>query len=116
MGAIDSEYTLQNGETGVLGTPRAPKQAARDGRAMVRFYRNGAIYWTPENAAAAIYGPIFQAWMQAGGENSALGYPVSDEVDENSAYYRTQSFEHGTISWNQQHGATIQMYTSNELR
>jgi uncharacterized protein with LGFP repeats len=116
LGDITSEYTYQGEEMGVLGPPRAPTQLTRDGRALVRFYQNGAIYWTPAHGAVAIYGPMLEAWIDAGGENSALGYPVADEVDAESDYYKSQQFEHGMILWNPRDGASIKSYRSNELR
>jgi uncharacterized protein with LGFP repeats len=116
MGDITSEYTYQGEEMGVLGPPRAPTQPTRDGRALVRFYQNGAIYWTPAHGAVAIYGPMLDAWIAAGGENSALGYPVADEVESEAGYYRSQRFEHGMILWNPRDGASIKYDHSNELR
>src|SRR6185369_15009382 len=107
LGAVDSEYTSRGSDTGVLGPPRAPKQPTRDGRAVVRFYMNGAIYWTSGGGAHAIYGPVFEAWMAAGGENSRIGYPVSDLNESNAGYSRSQRFERGTIMWTQDKGASI---------
>jgi hypothetical protein len=111
LGAIDSEYTAIGADTGVLGPPRAPTQPTRDGRALVRFYANGAIYWTPGGGAHAIYGPIMQAWIAAGGENSRVGYPISDEEVTGAGYSHLQRFEGGTITWTPDRGARIE-YTS----
>ena len=108
MGDIDSEYTSMGAETGVLGSARGPEQRTADGQGAVRFYRNGAIYWRDNTGAHAVYGPIRDTWMRSGGERSPLGYPISDESDSNGGYDRMQNFEHGSISWNQQRGASVQ--------
>ena len=108
MGAIDSEYTRMGSDSGALGSPRAPQQPTSDGRASVRFYLKGAIYWTSAAGAHAILGNVFQAWMAQGGEQSRLGYPTTDEQVSNAGFSRQQSFEGGTITWTQKDGATVQ--------
>jgi hypothetical protein len=108
MGAIDSEFTARGADTGVLGPPRAPSQPTRDGRAVVRFYTNGAIYWTSRGGARAIYGPILEAWMRAGGENSPVGYPISDQEDDDAGHTRSQMFENGRLLWTESEGARIE--------
>jgi hypothetical protein len=107
-GAVDSAYTGAGGPTGILGPPRASEQTTADGRAAVRQYQNGVIYYTPQGGAHAMYGPIYAAWMQSGGENSRLGYPTSDQRDDYGGFSRTQSFERGSITWTQNDGPRIQ--------
>ena len=106
-GDIDSEYTRMRAETGPLGPPRAPEQTTANGDASVRFYAYGAIYWTPNGGAHAMYGPIFQAWIAQGGEHSKLGYPTTDEDDTDGDSTRSQTFQGGTITWTQAHGASV---------
>ncbi len=105
--AIDSEFTARGSDNGVLGPPRAPVQPTADGAASVRFFTRGAIYWTSKGGAHAIYGPVLEAWRLAGGERSRLGFPTSDQQDDNAAYTRQQNFEHGSITWTQDGGAQI---------
>lgn len=107
MGAVDSEYTRMGSEAGPLGAPRAPQQPTADGRASVRFYTRGAIYWTSAAGAHALTGPVFQAWLSTGGERSKLGYPTGDEDVRDAGATRTQTFENGTIVWTQSNGAEI---------
>src|SRR4051812_30404372 len=52
--AIDSEFTARGSDNGVLGPPRAPTQPTADGRAAVRFFTRGAIYWTSTGGGRAI--------------------------------------------------------------
>jgi uncharacterized protein with LGFP repeats len=105
--AIDSEFTRTGSETGLLGSARAPHQPTADGRASVRVYNNGSIYWTPAAGAHAIAGPIFQAWLAQGGERSRLGYPINDEKVSDAGATRQQDFENGRILWSDRDGARI---------
>jgi uncharacterized protein with LGFP repeats len=111
-GAIDSAYTALGAQTGVLGLPQGPQQNTQNGRAAVRSYANGAIYYTAQGGAHAIYGPIRAAWIESGGENSRLGYPISDQQDNNGGFNRMQTFEHGSITFNPTDGARIQYSAS----
>jgi uncharacterized protein with LGFP repeats len=105
--AIDSEYTRMGSETGSLGPPRAAHQSTAGGRASVRFYGSGAIYWTPGAGAHAMVGPLFQAWLAQGGERSRLGFPTGDERVSDAGASREQEFEGGRITWTQRDGAAV---------
>lgn len=105
---VNTVYTALGGPTGILGLPAGPEHSVPGGRAAVREFANGFIYWTSQGGAHAIYGPILEAWVRTGGERSPLGYPVSDEEDTNQSNNRYQRFEHGSISWSRQDGARIQ--------
>lgn len=107
VAALDSEYTRVGAETGRLGPPRGPHQWTMDRRASVRFFNLGAIYWTPNAGAHAISGPILDTWVSQGAERSRLGYPTSDEDVTEGGFSRRQSFEGGTVAWNQRNGASI---------
>jgi hypothetical protein len=104
-GAIDAAYT---GAGNSLGPPLTVERWAPDHRAVVRYYRNGDIYWTAKGGAHAILGPVRAAWLENGGPASRLGYPVGDEQDDSGGDVRTQSFEHGSITWDVYDGASIQ--------
>ncbi len=106
--AVDSEYTRMGSEPGALGRPRGPHQPTADGRATVRFYDRGAIYWTSDHGAHAILGPILQAWLNDGGEHSRLGFPTTDEEVSEAGFVHRQGFGGGTMTWNQKNGASIQ--------
>lgn len=105
--AIGSEYTHMGEEDGPLGEPRAAYQSTADGRATVRFYAHGAIYWTPGGGAHALTGPVFDAWLSQGGERSRLGYPITDEQDAEAGFSREQRFQGGRIMWTQKDGAAV---------
>jgi uncharacterized protein with LGFP repeats len=111
--AIDSEFTRTGSETGPLGPARASHQPTADGRASVRVYSHGSIYWTPAAGAHAIAGPIFQAWLAQGGERSRLGYPTKDEKISDAGTTRQQEFENGRILWTDRDGARITYSSGN---
>lgn len=105
--AIDSEYTRMGAETGALGPARAPHQTTADRRASMRMYAGGVIYWTKDGGAHAMLGPILQAWIAQGGENSRLGYPSGDEKVSNGGFTREQEFLGGRIMWTERDGARV---------
>ncbi len=107
-GSIDSAYTALGAATGVLGLPATTSQPTQDGKAAVRTFANGVIYYTPQFGAHAVYGPMRAAWTQSEGGGSRLGYPISDMQESNGGFSRSQSFERGSITWTQTDGAKIQ--------
>ena len=106
--ALDSEYTRTGSATGPLGKAVGPNQPTADRRASVRFFENGAIYWTQQGGAHTLSGPILDAWVAQGGERSQLGYPSGDEEVTEGGFTRRQPFEKGTILWTQDKGAVVQ--------
>ncbi|WP_176547787.1 LGFP repeat-containing protein [Bacillus pseudomycoides] len=71
-----------------------------------------AIIWTPQTGAHAVSGEILFHYESVGAWHSGpLGYPISDEKDRPGGG-RTQSFEHGVISWTPQTGAFVEQSTS----
>jgi hypothetical protein len=65
-----------------------------------------SIYWTPATSAAAIWGGIRQKWAQLGWEQSALGYPVTDELQTPDGVGRYNHFNQGgSIYWTPGTGA-----------
>src|SRR5947209_1001462 len=106
---IQSEYQQVGGESSPLGLPLSPEQQLPNGRGRVQVFRRGAIYWTPEAGAHAIYGPIREAWVRDGAEQSDMGYPISDEQPASNGRDRVQYFEHGAIYWNIDQGARFEL-------
>ncbi len=66
-----------------------------------------SIYWSPASGAHIVTAGIRQAWLDAGGPDGALGYPISDEAPDPGGG-RAATFEHGRISWTVERGALIQ--------
>ncbi len=106
---IQSEYQQLGADSSPLGPPVSQERALPDGRGRVQIFRRGAIYWTPENGAHAVYGPIREAWVRDGAEQSDMGYPISDEQPASNGRDRVQYFEHGAIYWNVDQGARFEL-------
>jgi len=107
---IDEKYRLFSGAQGMLGYATSQEQRTADGRGVFRVYQKGAIYYTPQTGAHLTYGGIRAEWTRLGAERSELGYPTSDEVATPDGG-RIQYFEHGTITWNEREGATVEIST-----
>ncbi|RKN77792.1 hypothetical protein D7231_02420 [Streptomyces klenkii] len=75
---------------------------APDGtRGRYQFFEQGLFLWSPQTGAHPVHGEIYKAFHAAGHE-AALGYPVTDEVDE--AGGKAQKFQKVTIHWNPSRG------------
>ncbi len=77
---VRTKYDSLGGPGGILGNPTGQYSTAPDGRGRFQYFQNGAIYWSPETGAHAIYGAILSKWANLGWETSALGYPATDEL------------------------------------
>jgi uncharacterized protein with LGFP repeats len=106
---IQSEYQHLGAESSTLGPAVSQERALPDNRGRVEIFRGGAIYWTPENGAHAVSGPIREAWVRDGAQQSDMGYPISDEQPASNGRDRVQYFEHGAIYWNPDQGARYQL-------
>lgn len=92
----------------VMGAPVSVElDAAGGGR--VRFYSNGAIYWSGETGAHALYGETLNKYVELGGEAGTLGYPVSDDSVLDSGA-REVVFQHGFIITDPESGEASERY------
>lgn len=92
----------------VMGAPVSVElEGANGGR--VRFYSNGAIYWSGETGAYALYGETLDKYLESGAEAGTLGYPVSDDsVIDGGA--RQVVFQHGFIITDPESGEASARY------
>ncbi|MFF7727108.1 hypothetical protein [Streptomyces sp. NPDC008001] len=75
---------------------------APDGtRGRYQFFEQGLFLWSPQTGAHPVHGEIYKAF-NASGHEQALGYPVTDEMDE--AGGKAQKFQKVTIHWNPSRG------------
>lgn len=81
-GEILKRYAAMGWETGAFGYPTTDEACGiRDGGCYQRFqHENGHIYWTGPTGAHSIQGQILARYGAMGYENSAIGYPTSDEI------------------------------------
>ncbi|WSD69798.1 hypothetical protein OG978_21935 [Streptomyces sp. NBC_01591] len=86
-------------------TDEADAAQAPDGtRGRYQFFERGLFLWSPQTGAHTVHGAIYDAFHAAGHE-SALGYPITDEMDE--AGGKAQKFQKATIHWNADRGTWI---------
>jgi hypothetical protein len=98
------------------GYPITDESGTPDGVGRYNHFRvlnaeDRSIYWTPTTGAQAVRGDIRWKWASLGWENSALGYPVTEEfspVDGQSTV--RQNFQKGTIRWSPQTGPVDKTY------
>ncbi|MBV6697819.1 hypothetical protein KV557_11860 [Kitasatospora aureofaciens] len=73
-------------------------------RGRYQFFEHGLFLWSPQTGTHEIHGAINDAFA-ANGREAALGYPTTDEVDENGG--KAQHFQAATIHWNSTRGTWI---------
>jgi uncharacterized protein with LGFP repeats len=73
----------------------------------VRIPVESSVYWSPNTGAHVVQGAIRDLWLSIGGHESALGYPVSDEMDTHDGRGRRSCFESGEIWWYPDSGAIV---------
>ncbi|MCF2529553.1 PQQ-dependent sugar dehydrogenase [Yinghuangia soli] len=105
MGAIAQKYAEYNWDSGGLGFPTTSEASTRNGAARFNHFQGGAIYWSPQTGAHAIYGGIRVRWDAKGAETSYLGLPTSEEYSVNGG--RRQDFQFGYIVWTPANGGTL---------
>ena|SRR5437868_3284128 len=73
----------------------------------VRIPVESSVYWSPKTGAHVVQGEIRRQWLNMGGHESELGYPISDEMDTPDGRGRRNLFEFGEINWYPDAGATV---------
>ena len=104
-GAIRAKWAGMGWERSPLGYPTSDERTASDRVGKFNLFQNGAIYYSPQTGAYALYGGIGDKWKQLGAERSLLGYPQTDEKATPDGIGRFQHFQHGSIYWHSQTGA-----------
>jgi hypothetical protein len=85
-----------------LGNPSSDIQLTTDSKGYYQKFGNGYIFWHPQFGAHEVHSGISDKWNNLGGENGALGYPISDEHNIDGG--RQSDFEKGHITWLQESG------------
>jgi hypothetical protein len=86
-----------------LGRQRAEPTQVRHGAEWV--FKRGAIYWTRQHGAHAVWGAIGGKYRRLDGPRSVLGFPVIDERDTRGGPGRVSRFTRGRIFWSRGTGA-----------
>ena len=106
-GSIRGKYALLGWERGFLGYPLTNESTAPDGYGKYNHFQGGSIYWSPYTGAFEVHGLIRQQWASMGWERSALGYPISDELQVFGGAGRLSNFQHGSIYWSPTAGSRV---------
>jgi uncharacterized protein with LGFP repeats len=88
-------------ENSALGFPTSEEIAVKGG--VVQRFQNGLYCWTAATGAHEVRGAILSRCAALGGENSALGFPVSQARVVAGGV--RQDFQRGSLSWNARTGA-----------
>lgn len=70
-------YFAENGANGPLGWPKGDLVCGLTDGGCSQVFTGGAVYWTSKAGARAVWGPMFTAYLAAGGPGGTWGQPVS---------------------------------------
>ena len=114
-GAIRELWAALGFEQGFLGYPTTDEHDTAGGRGgRFNHFEGGSVYWSPTTGVHEVHGAISDLWFSLGAETSALGLPVTDELDTPDGRGRFSAFEGGVISWSAELGAAVSSLTINE--
>ncbi|MFJ4209516.1 GDSL-type esterase/lipase family protein [Paenarthrobacter sp. NPDC089675] len=102
-GAIRERWRQSGLESGELGYPTSDEAPGLKNGGSAQQYQHGSIVWSPASGARALTGAIRTYWNSTGGQDGALGYPVSEEYRQSNFVY--QQFQGGTVYWSAATGA-----------
>lgn len=98
-GLIRDKWLALGAENSHLGFPITDELPTPDTIGRFNHFEGGSIYWTPQTGAWEVHGEIRNKWEALRWERGVLGYPVSDEITDNSGGWRMNKFQSGTIKW-----------------
>jgi uncharacterized protein with LGFP repeats len=76
--------------------PFSDIQSTTNSNNIIEKFYNGYIFWHPQFGVNEVHSGITSRWIKHGGENGALGYPISNE--HNTYRGRQITFEKGHIA------------------
>nr|WP_128111858.1 LGFP repeat-containing protein [Mycolicibacterium brumae] len=100
-GAVLERYESAGGPTGELGFPTSGEVdgGVPDSRqASFAAADHPVIFWTQDNGAIVVNGPVKAAWDKLGGPTGALGVPTAEHKIDGDVM--SQKFTGGEVSWN----------------
>jgi len=110
VNAIDAHYTEFGGASSPLGAPTG--EAVDIAGGVEKDYAEGAIFYSKETGAKAMYGEIFKKYQALGGPAGDLGFPTNDESDTGDGVGRFNEFSEkdgskAAIYWGPETGAWV---------
>lgn len=106
-GAIRTRYFAVGGYSSDLGFPMLTESKGLATGGASQAFQNGAIVWSPATGAQVSKGAIRHAWLNNGGEQGFLGYPVADEYRYLADGVVAQDFQGGKIIWSARGGTIV---------
>lgn len=94
-GPVAERWDALGGVESDLGGATGPAEEVAGGS--ITTFERGAIVLTPEGGAFVVQGEILAAYLDAGGPEGELGFPVSDETTTDGGW--VSAFEHGAITY-----------------
>ncbi len=104
-GAIQGTWAELGWENSVLGFPTTNELPTPTKPGAFNHFQGGSIYWSPATGAHEVRGAIHARWAELGWENSALGFPTSDEYAIDGG--RRSDFQNGSITWTPSGGVVV---------
>jgi hypothetical protein len=95
-GAIGEKYAELGGATSPLGAPIGWASEGFIDGSLFQSFNNGAIMWTKETGAHAIYGEFWHRWRESPGLRESLGFPTSDPEQADNEV--SQRFQRGQLT------------------
>lgn len=108
-GAIHDKWATLGWEQ-KMGFPTTDETTTPDGIGRYNHFQTGSIYWTPSTGAHDVLGVIRDKWASLGWEQSVLGYPISDELDDPVG--KRSNFQNGYIIFNASTGVATAYYNN----
>jgi uncharacterized protein with LGFP repeats len=104
-GAIRQVWSTTGWENGVLGYPTTEITCGLTDDGCLQEFEGGTVTWSPAAGAQFTNGAVRAAWVAAGREAGALGYPTTAMGCGMVASGCGQQFEHGSVYWSPASGA-----------
>jgi uncharacterized protein with LGFP repeats len=105
-GGIGATWDSAGGPLSGLGYPTTDEYAPIPGGVMQGF-QYGKVSWNAMTGSHITKGGIGQTWDKAGGPNSGLGYPTTDEIGGLIGGGAKQYYQGGEVVWSPAAGAYI---------
>lgn len=106
-GGIRAMWQERGAERGELGYPTTDEITNPNKPGVVQGFQGGTVYWSSETGPKVVEGSILTAYREAGAENSALGYPTTDEIALSTRGGAFSRFQGGAIYWSNRTGAHV---------
>ena len=104
---IAKAWASAGSQGGVLGYPTGEETGGLKNGGSYQAFQGGRIYLTPLLGAKIVKGGILNAWLAAGAEAGAIGYPLTDELGGLKNGGSVQLFTGGAFYWSPASGAHV---------